>query len=210
MRPAVSNEHVAVYGSPTSIAAAAAAHLLGRRHRLDPGDVGAAGDRPSICSRKAAPRLVGEPAERREQLAGRADRAGDDDRPRRRIGDVAGDRRRRLGQLEHSVLGPVQRQPVAVAAERIGEDDVGAGVDEALVQIGDVSGRSTFHSSGGSPTSGRSRSSSSRSPRRRGALRVANRSRATGARSPTYASVVAVLTHSMDTVGTSRYRRSIS
>ena len=45
VRPAVSNEHVATYGMPTAMAALrGGAHLLGRRHRLDPRDVGAAGD----------------------------------------------------------------------------------------------------------------------------------------------------------------------
>ena len=54
----------------------------------------------------------------------------------------AGARRRRphrpaggpLGELEHPTLGPVQFQPVTVATEGVGQDDVGAGIDELLVQ----------------------------------------------------------------------------
>ena len=42
---------------------------------------------------------------------------------------------------------------VARAAERIGEDDVGAGVDKALVQLGDRLGRGLVQSSGASPAS---------------------------------------------------------
>ncbi len=39
-----------------------------------------------------------------------------------------------LVDLEHAVLGLVQLQPVAVGAEGVGEDDVGAGVDEGAEQ----------------------------------------------------------------------------
>ena len=47
-----------------------------------------------------------------------------------RAGDLGG----LLVQLVHAVLRMVQLQPVARAAEGIGEDDVGAGIDEVLVQ----------------------------------------------------------------------------
>ncbi len=40
----------------------------------------------------------------------------------------------------NAVLGVMQLQPVAGAAEGIGEDDVGAGIDEVLVQLRDVLG----------------------------------------------------------------------
>ncbi|MNL41293.1 hypothetical protein D3C87_1636950 [compost metagenome] len=40
----------------------------------------------------------------------------------------------------HAILGMVQLQPVAGAAEGVGQDDVGAGIDEVLVQLGDVLG----------------------------------------------------------------------
>ena len=114
------------------------AHLLGRRHRLDPGDVGTACDEPfDLLAEGGNGTIVGKAAQRSEQLPRRSHRPGDDDRPFRRVGYLAGDRRCRLGQLEHSVLDAVQPEPVAIAAERIGEDDVGAGVDEALVEPGD-------------------------------------------------------------------------
>ena len=83
---------------------------------------------------------MGEPTEGSEQLPRRSHRAGDDDRPVSVVGHSPGDRRRSLGQLEHSALRPVQRQPISIAAERVGEDDVGPGVDEALVEHGDVLG----------------------------------------------------------------------
>ena len=45
VRPAVSNEHVATYGTPTRDGGVGRGpHLLGRRHRLDPRDVGPTGD----------------------------------------------------------------------------------------------------------------------------------------------------------------------
>ncbi len=37
-------------------------------------------------------------------------------------------------QFAGAALGPVQRQAPAIAAETVGEDDVGAGIDEGLVQ----------------------------------------------------------------------------
>ena len=64
------------------------AHFLGGRHRLDPADVGAAGLQPSRLLGEGGDRIrFGHRAERHEELAGRADRAGDDDRPPGRIGD---------------------------------------------------------------------------------------------------------------------------
>ena len=174
VRPAVSNEHVAVYGMPTSIAAVAAARTSSGADIVSIHATSAPpATRPSICSRNAATAASWvSAAERREQLPGRTDRAGDDDRAVRRVGHRPGDRRRRLGQLEHPVLGAVQRQPVAVAAERVGEDDVGAGVDESADAARDRSRgdrRSTTRVA--RRTRGPSGSSWSRSPRRRGARR---------------------------------------
>ena len=51
-----------------------------------------------------------------------------------RVGDLAGDLGGPLGQLVHTTLGTVQLETVTIAAERVGQDDVGAGVDELLVQ----------------------------------------------------------------------------
>ena len=59
--------------------------------------------------------------------------------------------RREPVQLAHAGLQLVQHQPAAVAAERVGEDDVGAGVDEALMQRADSFRMGAFHSSGVSP-----------------------------------------------------------
>ena len=57
-------------------------------------------------------------------------------------------------ELVDAVLRVVQLQPVARAAEGIGEDDVGAGIDEILVQRRDLlRARSRSSSSGASPAS---------------------------------------------------------
>ena len=115
-------------------------------------DVGAAGREPvDLLAERRCRRLVSERAERLEQLAERADGAGDHDRA------IGGSRRPR---------GRARRPPWPArarglrrlcsfrrcrAAEGVGEDDVGAGVDEVLVQLRTRSGCSTFQSSGGSP-----------------------------------------------------------
>src|SRR5262249_1086271 len=43
-------------------------------------------------------------------------------------------------ELVRPVLQIVQRQPPSVTAERVGENDVGAGIDEALMQGADAVG----------------------------------------------------------------------
>jgi hypothetical protein len=77
---------------------------------------------------------VGERAEGLEQFAGGPDAAGHDHRAGRRVGDLAGEFGGALGQLVGTRLGLVQLEAVRVAPEGVGEDEVGAGVDEALVQ----------------------------------------------------------------------------
>ena len=110
------------------------AHFLGGRHRLDPADVGAAGLQSSRLLGERGDRiLLGHRAERNEELAGRADRAGDDDRAAGRIGDRPRKLGARLVDLEDAVLGLVQLQPRRVGAERVGQDDVGAGLDEGAI-----------------------------------------------------------------------------
>ena len=89
--PAVSKLAVSVNGMPTrSAAARRGAHLLQRRHGLDPDDVGAALLQPLDLLDEDVDRLVlGERPERRQEVAGRPDRAGDDHRPAGGIGDRA-------------------------------------------------------------------------------------------------------------------------
>ena len=112
MRPAVSNDPVAVYGHPDrDRGTRGGADLLGRRHGLDPHDVGAARPQPGDLLGEHVDRVVfGECAERREELAGRPDRTGDDDRTGRGVGDLARELGRPLVQLEHAVFGVVQLQ----------------------------------------------------------------------------------------------------
>ena len=111
------------------------ADLLRCRHRLDPGDVRAAvAQAAGQLLERFNGHIAGERAERLEQLAGRPDRTRDDHRPRRRIRHLAGDLRSTLGQLVDPILGAMQLQALAVAAERVGQDDVGDGVDELLME----------------------------------------------------------------------------
>ena len=113
--------------------------LVGRRHRLDPGDLRAAFLQALDLLGEGVDRLViGHRAERHEQLAGRADRARDDHLAAGLVGDAARDLGGALVQLVHAILRIVQLQPLARAAEGIGEDDVGAGIDEILVQRRDL------------------------------------------------------------------------
>ena len=58
----------------------------------------------------------------------------DDDRAAAASASARALARRRNVDLADPVLGIVQLEPMAVAAERIGQDDVGAGLDEAAVQ----------------------------------------------------------------------------
>ena len=111
------------------------ADLFRRRHGLDPGDFGAARLQAVDLLGKGIDRLVvGERAERHQQFAGRSDRAGDDHLAAGFVGDAAGDFGGPLVELMHPVLRMMQLQPMAGAAEGVGEDDVGAGIDEALMQ----------------------------------------------------------------------------
>ncbi len=65
---------------------------------------------------------------------------GDDDLAPALVGDAAGNPRRRLVQFRDARFRPVQREPVTVAAEAVGENDVGARVDETAMQRGDPVG----------------------------------------------------------------------
>jgi hypothetical protein len=83
---------------------------------------------------------LGQRAEGFQQLAGRADRAGHDHVPLRRIGNGPRVACGEQVQLARAFLQSVLRQPTTVAAERVGQDNVGASLDEALVQAADAVG----------------------------------------------------------------------
>ncbi len=106
-------------------------------HGLDPGDIDAA--RLERCRlfrecRLGVRRLAG--AKRRQDLAGRPHRARDDHRPARPRRDRAGDLGGGAIDLGDPVAGIVEVEAVAVAAEAVGQDDVGAGLDEAAMDRG--------------------------------------------------------------------------
>ena len=90
----------------------------------------------SISSRKvssasASVRL----AERLEERAGRADRAGDDHRPLGGLGDLAGELGGRRASSPTRASAPWSASRWRLHAEGVRQDDVGAGVDEAAVQV---------------------------------------------------------------------------
>ena len=142
VRPAVSNEPGGRVRHPDrDRGARGGPELLGRRHGLDPRDVGAAGREPGdLLGERVDCFVGGERAERREQLARRPDGAGHHDGARCGVGDLTRELGGPLVELEHAVLGAVQFQAVAVAAERVRQDDVGARVDERPVQLLDALG----------------------------------------------------------------------
>ena len=111
------------------------AHLLARRHRLDPADVGAAGLQ-TLC-------LLGEVgdgvllchrAERHEELARRTHGAGDDNRAGRGISDGTPDLGGTLVHLEDAIFGLVKLQSMPVGTEGVGENNVGARFDKGAQQ----------------------------------------------------------------------------
>ena len=116
-------------------------HFLRRRHGLDPGDVGAAFAQALDLLDEDLDRLVfGQRPERREQVARRPDRTRDDDRPPGAVGDRARDLGGEPVQLARPVLELVQHQAPAVGPESVGQDDVGARVDESPMQALDPIG----------------------------------------------------------------------
>ncbi len=61
-------------------------------------------------------------------------------RPAGGVGDRAGVLGGEPVELARAPLGPVQREAAAIAAKTVGQDDVGAGVDEGLMQRPDAVG----------------------------------------------------------------------
>ena len=110
-------------------------HLLRCRHRLDPRDVRAASLQTLDLFGEGVDRLVvGECSERLEQLTRRPHAAGHDDRSRRGVRDAACQPRGTRREFADSILGIVQLQSMTIAPERVGEDDVRAGIHEGLMQ----------------------------------------------------------------------------
>ena len=106
-----------------------------RRHGLDPDDVGTTGlQSQGLLAEGGNTVFFRERAQGLEQLAGRAHRARNHDLAATLVGDAACDLGRALVDLGHAVLKIMQLQPVARPAEGIGEDDVGPGIDKALMQ----------------------------------------------------------------------------
>ena len=66
--------------------------FIGRRHGLDPDDIGAAFLQPlDLLDENLKGFVLGDRPERRQKIAGRPHRAGDDDRPPGAIGGGTGD-----------------------------------------------------------------------------------------------------------------------
>ena len=137
MRPAVSNDPVAVYGMPTAIAARAAARISSGADIVSIHATSAPpATRPRICSvnTSTASSSVSAPSGANSSPVGPTDPATTTGRGAASATSRASSAAR-LVELEHAVLGVVQLQPVPVAAERVREDDVGARVDERPVQL---------------------------------------------------------------------------
>ena len=108
--------------------------LLGRRDRLDPKEIDAAlGERCGLLGEHGLALGRLEAPDGRKNLAGRADVAGDQHRASRRLACLAGKPRGRPVQLGDACLGAVQRKPHAIGAKAVGQQQIAAGVDEALV-----------------------------------------------------------------------------
>ncbi len=72
-------------------------------------------------------------AHRLKHVADRSDVAGDDDRTAGTVGHFTGDARAGDVELSGALLEMVQRETDAIRAEGVGQQNVRAGVDEALV-----------------------------------------------------------------------------
>jgi hypothetical protein len=108
-------------------------------HGFDPDHIDAAGFQAfDLLNKGCNGFVIGEGAERHQKIACRANRARDDNLARRLVGDGAGDFASLLVELVDPVLRVVQLEPVAGAAEAVGQDDVGAGIDKILMQLGDL------------------------------------------------------------------------
>ncbi len=100
--------------------------------RLDDDEVDAAVAQPAQLLGEDLLRLcLRHGAERLEQLAGRAEAAGDQGAVL--VGDGPGEGGGGLVELVHAVVEPLQPQPGATAAERVGGEDAGAGRGVLLV-----------------------------------------------------------------------------
>ena len=121
-------------------------------HRLDQHRVDAAVAESEELLGEEGLRLVGgHGAERREQLTGRAEVAGDQDAVP--VRDLAGDAAAGPVELVHPVLEPVHLQPGPGAAEGVRGEELCPGGGVRLVGARTTSGRSTFHSSPAPPSS---------------------------------------------------------
>ncbi len=108
------------------------ADLFRGRHGLDPDDVGAARLQAlDLLDEDLDGLVLGQRPERRKKIARRPDGARDDNLAPRLVGDGAGDLGGKPVQLMGAVLQVVEHQTAAVAAERVGENDVRAGVHES-------------------------------------------------------------------------------
>ena len=142
VRPLVSKLKVTTTGrSVVAAPATAACDLLGRGHGLDPEQIGAAGrERLGLLGERGRGLVHGHGTQRDDELARGAHRARDQHRPAGRVGNPARQPRRGAVELGDPVLGLMQFEPLAGAAEAVGEDDVGAGLDEAAMDRGDAVG----------------------------------------------------------------------
>ena len=135
VRPWVSKVMVATTGRPVQRGASdRGLQLLDRRDRLDPQHVAAA-FRESLGLLGEC-RLAGLPVQRpdrSEDLPGRPHRTRDQHRPAGAVRDGAGEARRGAVAETDLRLRAMQADAETIGAEAVGQDEIGAGVDEALV-----------------------------------------------------------------------------
>ena len=140
VRPAVSKLAVKVVRIPTATAALAAARISSGADMVSiPDEIGAAlRESFDLFDEDGGRVLFADRPKRREKVARGADGAGHDHRSTCRVGDGPRVGGRQPVELANPAIEPVQHETTTVRPERVGQNDVGAGIDEVPMQPTDT------------------------------------------------------------------------